>query len=53
MLWIDDVACVFLLRGYCVFTLVFNPNCDFAPTFSYFAFLPLLFKYEGAVYPYL
>jgi len=37
-------------RGYCVSTLVFNPNGDFASIFTYFTFLPL-FKYEGAVYP--
>ena len=50
---VDEDYYTILNWGYCVSTLVFNPNCDFAPTFSYFAFLPLLFKYKGAVYPYL
>jgi hypothetical protein len=39
------------LRDYSIYALAFNLNCDFAPTFFYLAFLPLLFKHEGVVYP--
>jgi hypothetical protein len=43
---------VVIIRGHCVSTVIFTLNCDFASTFSHFAFLPLLFTNEGAIYPY-
>jgi hypothetical protein len=38
--------------GYYVLASTLNVNCDFTPTLLVSAFLPLLLKNEGSIYPY-